>query len=1122
MKRISRKHSKKAKIIGLTALTLALSCVFVVAFFAIKTGSIFGMFRYETPYVTGGAVDIPKEKIQVTSAESGNYTSILEADAEATAKFTGLNTLPEIPKAEGTRHNRGTKDNPFVILEIVPELAQQSLSYFAGSKEEGLPFDPLDLSIQLSKKNGNSEDTDKNGTYLNQIELPYTDGVGHIKECSWNKGDLAKANLSWVENLGGVFEHTNMDEGYDIYNPDGTVVGASKKTSGEDYDYARAPLIIVDSYFTVNMELSLETMKKLSTESNGNKVPTIAGLYDSVEEFKNAFVDKAGQEIPRKVIEDNKNWAWKEATNSERVIVYDSNVKDVDFSKDIDSLGKKEFIEKYSEYFVQTEEGTQLNDENFDFSNWSYEKKEQRDGYFVYVGENNGDWNTSDEWNAVFSYVGDNKGSWKYSKTHEADAKEGITDLNGWNQYYNSTKEMGEYVSLSMYSVGDWRIKENGCSTEEWKNSKKLAYNFKFNYKDNMYKISFEYVGLKWNDNILKRMLFNLKSDKQYDEYYIKIIAVTPAMINAMDKNDTPDSVGYIERADMFYVSSYFGQSAEEAKSAEEANNLRSFYYNYIDIDNETVPSTHRTDSGKPDNELANFEENDLDWIHCMKIIKRLSSDRELPMMYSKQMGYYLQAAKDNVCNLLYDSTYAHNVKANMCNLSKMYLITTVYDLSAKVDVSGQKSVVWSFMDKVYDSIQMIHVDKKSADNTVEYTGYYREPEEGSLGNCSSHFGTSEQDKDYKYAYLWNINTFIPYYSTSSEDSIYDTSGNIKMSELAGKYGFLSSATTAIYPEDVHGKVQNNVSLNGYKMLLETKGASGDYMQTTGTRDPLNDEQNVTIVMAGDMNVVTLDMEKKGEGVAGTYLYTPKQEGYAYENKEPNANANFTIIHKGVMSRIAVVLQNILKKKNDDPSLKFEVDSSKPSKKYYQKLSDDSILIDYSMSASYDENNSQEKNIIKVYCVLKEVENNLEDSILRSIKLENPNDTSKSKTISKIYDFDGNLISWEDGIKFSEEASILDTDPLLNAISGYRIKFGEPYKFVIPISLKDWQDGYTQIRVDWVGRTHNIKTKRASQTPKFVTESDLDETTEKYKQLTEDAGQYAIVDIGERELFDLE
>ena len=72
-----------------------------------------------------------------------------------------------------------------------------------------------------------------------------------------------------------------------------------------------------------------------------------------------------------------------------------------------------------------------------------------------------------------------------------------------------------------MYSVGDWRIKENGCSTEEWKNSKKLAYNFKFNYKDNMYKISFEYVGLKWNDNILKRMLFNLKSDKQYDEYYI-------------------------------------------------------------------------------------------------------------------------------------------------------------------------------------------------------------------------------------------------------------------------------------------------------------------------------------------------------------------------------------------------------------------------------------------------------------------------------------------------------------------------------------------------------------------------------------------------------------------------
>ena len=66
-----------------------------------------------------------------------------------------------------------------------------------------------------------------------------------------------------------------------------------------------------------------------------------------------------------------------------------------------------------------------------------------------------------------------------------------------------------------------------------------------------------------------------------------------------------------------------------------------------------------------------------------MKIIKRLSGDAGLAMMFSKQMGFYLDDGTDKVCNLIYDSTYKHDQKASLCNLAKLYLVSTLFDLSA-------------------------------------------------------------------------------------------------------------------------------------------------------------------------------------------------------------------------------------------------------------------------------------------------------------------------------------------------------------------------------------------------------------------------------------------------------
>lgn len=65
-----------------------------------------------------------------------------------------------------------------------------------------------------------------------------------------------------------------------------------------------------------------------------------------------------------------------------------------------------------------------------------------------------------------------------------------------------------------------------------------------------------------------------------------------------------------------------------------------------------------------------------------MKIIKRLSGDAGLAMMFSKQMGFYLDDGTDKVCNLIYDSDLQTDQKASLCNLAKLYLVSTLFDLS--------------------------------------------------------------------------------------------------------------------------------------------------------------------------------------------------------------------------------------------------------------------------------------------------------------------------------------------------------------------------------------------------------------------------------------------------------
>ena len=353
--------------------------------------------------------------------------------------------------------------------------------------------------------------------------------------------------------------------------------------------------------------------------------------------------------------------------------------------------------------------------------------------------------------------------------------------------------------------------------------------------------------------------------------------------------------------------------------------------------------------------------------------------------------------------------------------------------------------------------------------------------------------------------------SFIPYVTTASEDALYSPDGTADMDTFVEKYGFLSSSLRGTYPESTYGHVDGNISDKGYRCGL-TSNNNYTYTSITGTRDPLEDFQNVTIVMPGDMEIVTWQMGKNKEGVPGTFLYGQKGNYNAKENLD---NKNFTIIDKGVMSRIAVILFNILQNaKAPAPTMKFNVDSNEDSKKYYQKMSNSNVLIDFNPSASYNENRSKEKNVLKLFCTLNNSANR-ENSIITSIKMVDPNDSSKPAIpINTIYNYDGDVILKEASIGFSQS---LPTPKKYSVefITGYKVTSNNAkYSFVVPFKLSDWQKGYTQIRIDWVARSsRKVKGEfMPYQNPSNPSDKDI----------VEAAKQYAEVDIGERELFDLE
>lgn len=96
----------------------------------------FGMFSPKEPYVRGKSDSIALDSV---TDEGKNWIGEMGTGAKPA-------TL-DVPTCEG---KKGTKDNPFVILEIVADKAQQQMGYLAMDENETKPLDVLQYGIDTA------------------------------------------------------------------------------------------------------------------------------------------------------------------------------------------------------------------------------------------------------------------------------------------------------------------------------------------------------------------------------------------------------------------------------------------------------------------------------------------------------------------------------------------------------------------------------------------------------------------------------------------------------------------------------------------------------------------------------------------------------------------------------------------------------------------------------------------------------------------------------------------------------------------------------------------------------------------------------------------------------------
>lgn len=893
---------KKRKFGKYIVFTLALTVICTAVLFMVSESDVFGKFVSKEPYIEEGSnVSTP---IVVTS-EGSNQKGKAGSGAAPCSE--------EVPTCVG---KKGSETNPFVILEIVPDKGQQQLAYLAGDEESGLPYDPMEMSIEVTAENGDPSKTMFSGQSL--------------------------TDLGFRSALGFWF----VESGYPVYK-----IGTSEKES-ENLSYA-------DKYYTVPV--------------------------------KSSDIKEAG---------------------------YDTE----QFNQDYNSLTMTNLIKKYPKLFVKdnVEEDTAIKEAaKKDDKNWkkSYEKKvkaaERMDatsGYFVITKGGEGDFffnpgnnyiGTDDSWLEDYHY------KWVYSEEKPENGIDILSVMDRGSIDNIVNKNNDQYVNYYLEVTEGETYKDVPLGRDEiWD------------------EYTFEYYGLKVRD-ILKRSLFKFSDEEDYENFHMKVICMTPAELNKISEKDTDDTVDMIERADMFYIStySYFGAKAKpessddsdigeddtedydtiEERLIDGTESFYKFYNNWVEGDKDY--------SFNQKKDVTRFYENDLEWSSCMKIIKRVSENKNLPLMYNKAVGTILnqgvtQGTDTEECMYISDAkedyTHAHR-KGSLNNISKLYLISVQFDLMARKSSGGYSR---TFMEDIYNSIQTVSLSKETlkdaAANTAKTTGYYvRKP----ALNCpdEKHAATEYQERA---NYLWNTCTFYPEEISVNMDGGFDQ-------ETIDR--FINKGYLATYFPSFEDNPLNKDSLSGH----ETGVVPGEEEDV---------DRNVTVVTNGNANINM-----------STFLNPTGGNG--------NTSADYLdLLHIILNTQTATV---------EDMSVAVQ-----KQKKQYVKLSDSDVLIDYNSKAAYNDKTLYLKVLINTNG------NNL-PGVVTAVRLKNET-TGKSKTL-KLYQ----STNFADAGAEVEKKTYSDSN---GAVSGYVVD-GSLIAY-IPYSLLDWTNGYQTMELDMCGRIYNTRKKK--------------------------------------------
>lgn len=1024
-----RKWSRKvAWIFGVTA-------VCTLGLVLLKTGHVFGKYSEESIYLqyTG---DTDSEPVKVMDSNDVFVTD--EGGNKKGSQGTGATPLNDkVPTCVGTK---GTDSNPFIILEIVPDKAMQQMIYLNPDNNK-YPFDVMQIGIDASKAK-NASITEQNMDNYNIKDLFGNWMVDFNYDIYSYEDDVDKGNDKEKKSVKMIYTgkyytvKLNSDQiTEDDYN-NLTVPQLAKKypdlfkkdLEGE----AIRDISLTDKYNwtkkkkTVGSEVHYEksvTSDKLTFRQNQNQWNYSSANLVEDNQSVLAGSDDQGNAITDEAKADYGNWSVNKTDSKDySYTISTPSIADEDYQSVKDEkMTIEQLAVKYPSLFRLDSTGKAVEAARLsDDKNWQISKEANKEvldqiygGYVYYVGAGKGDYALQDEWSQVVNAniskltvsSDSSQNQWKYVTDVTqipADRKELTSNDNFW-QYY---KDTGYYIPVSVYESKYGRVIMQSKFTTVYTvkyNASIQTYEFNYDKGDKKSYYTYCYYNLKANE-VLKRSLFKFNNEKDCKNFNLQVVCVTPDELNKMSKDDTSATVDMVERADMVYISSFHKTDTSNIKNVYEL--YHKFWMGEKDYD------------FNQEADFPTFETNDLEWDLCVKIMKRISTNKNLPLVWTQKVGSMLRNGVDGNSSsketTMYMSKDCQNYQMNgaLNNVAKLYLVSIQFDLLAR----HSDGVKRSFMEDILPYIQTVKLKSTSGinDYSAKTTGYYVRP-----------LATSDSISDFnkkKSYYLWNALTFYP-------------------AELGGNQN--TNLGVDKYVE--YGYSANFFDTNNQNQPFTAEGVS--YTHHSGTDG--EDEKNVTLVSDGS-----------------------------------NSNENHSTLitpsgSEAIISKTLDIIYKIMNNSNDKVApLTVQVLKQK---KLYTRLDEVNVLIDYNKDSKYKTNDTMYLRV-KVSNV-----NDQTGAILGTVFIK-PEDTGKDKYSSSACESHEPALLTALGttdltkVLYREYAdsdtTILHKQKVADE-KGTQWADGYPVStdvtFYVPYKLKDWQNGYTVLRVYTQGRVYNTK-----------------------------------------------